>query len=67
MAYQNKNLYKTQLLKNIIALVDSGANINCIQEGLIPLEYFEKTLQRVVGAKQTSSWCRIQGFKCSCL
>ena len=52
MAYQNKNLYKTQLLKNIIALVDSGADINCIQEGLIPSEYFEKALQRVVGANK---------------
>ena len=43
---------KPDFSKNIIALVDSGANINCIQEGLIPLEYFEKTLQRVVGANK---------------
>ena len=43
---------KPDFSKDIIALVDSGADINCIQEGLIPLEYFEKTLERVVGANK---------------
>ena len=43
---------KLDFSKDIIALVDSGADINCIQEGLIPLGYFEKTLQRVVGANK---------------
>ena len=33
-------------------MVDSGVDINCIQEGLIPSGYFEKTLQRVVGANK---------------
>ena len=43
---------KPDFSKDIIALVDSGADINCIQEGLIPSGYFEKTLQRVVGANK---------------
>ncbi|GAV90788.1 RVP domain-containing protein, partial [Cephalotus follicularis] len=29
------------------ALIDSGAQMNCIQEGLIPTKYFEKTKQRL--------------------
>ena len=27
----------------MIALIDSGADMNCIQEGLIPTQYYEKT------------------------
>ena len=30
-----------------IALIDSGAYLNCIQEGLIPTVYFVKTSQRL--------------------
>ncbi|GAV75258.1 hypothetical protein CFOL_v3_18737 [Cephalotus follicularis] len=30
-----------------IALIDSGAQMNCIQEGLIPIKYFEKTKQKL--------------------
>ena len=30
-----------------IALIDSGADLNCIQEGLIPTVYFVKTSQRL--------------------
>ena len=30
-----------------IALIDSGADLNCIQEGLIPTVYFVKTFQRL--------------------
>ena len=30
-----------------IALIDSGADLNCIQEGLIPFVYFVKTSQRL--------------------
>lgn len=33
-----------------IALVDSGANQNCIREGLIPTEYFEKTKEELSSA-----------------
>ncbi|RDY06063.1 hypothetical protein CR513_10017, partial [Mucuna pruriens] len=34
----------------MIALIDSGADINCIQEGLIPTKYYEKTLEGVTSA-----------------
>ncbi|GAV85103.1 hypothetical protein CFOL_v3_28542, partial [Cephalotus follicularis] len=30
-----------------VALIDSGAQMNCIQEGLIPTKYFEKTKQKL--------------------
>ena len=32
----------------VIAMIDSGANMNCIQEGLIPSKYFEKSTERLV-------------------
>ena len=34
----------------VIAMIDSGANMNCIQEGLIPSKYFEKSTKRLVSA-----------------
>ena len=33
-----------------IALIDSGADMNCIQEGLIPLKYYEKSSERLTQA-----------------
>ena len=33
--------------ESFIALIDSGADLNCIQEGLIPTVYFVKTTQRL--------------------
>ena len=37
----------------IIAMMDSDANMNCIQEGLIPSKYFEKSTERLVSANGT--------------
>jgi hypothetical protein len=34
-------------------LIDSGADLNCIQEGLIPRKYFEKSNQRLNSATGT--------------
>ena len=34
----------------IIVMIDSGVNMNCIQEGLIPSKYFEKSTERLVSA-----------------
>ena len=31
----------------VIALIDSGADLNCIQEGIIPSKYFRKTRERL--------------------
>jgi hypothetical protein len=28
-----------------IALIDSGSNMNCIKEGLVPSKYFEKSIE----------------------
>ena len=28
-------------------MIDSGADMNCIQEGLIPSKYFEKSTERL--------------------
>ena len=33
-----------------IALIDSGANMNCIQEALIHLKYYEKSSERLTQA-----------------
>ena len=33
-----------------IALIDSGADMNCIQEGLIPLKYYKKSFERLTQA-----------------
>ena len=35
------------IIKLILLLIDSGADFNCIQEGLIPTIYFSKTSQRL--------------------
>ena len=37
----------------IIAMMDSDANMNCIQEGLIPSKYFEKLIERLVSTNGT--------------
>ena len=34
----------------IIAMIDSGADMNCIQEELIPSRYFEKSTKRLISA-----------------
>ena len=36
--------HQEYIIRDAIALVDSGADLNCIQEGLIPTKYFEKSL-----------------------
>ncbi len=45
----------TILIDNIfsitnIAMIDSGADVSCIQEGLVPTKYFEKTTHMVKSA-----------------
>ena len=34
----------------VVALIDSGADLNCIQEGIIPSRYFRKTKERLTSA-----------------
>ena len=34
----------------VIALIDSGADLNCIQEGIIPSKYFQQTRERLSSA-----------------
>jgi hypothetical protein len=38
---------------DVIALIDSGIDLNCIQEGLIPSKYFEKSNQKLNSATGT--------------
>jgi hypothetical protein len=38
---------------DVIVLIDFGANLNCIQEELIPSKYFEKTTQKLNSATRT--------------
>ena len=37
----------------IIVMIDSGVDMNCIQEGLIPPNYFEKSTERLVSVNGT--------------
>ena len=37
-------------ITNAIALVDNGADLNCIQEGIVSTKYFEKTMQSLTSA-----------------
>ena len=37
----------------VIAIIDFGADMNCIQEELIPSKYFEKSTERLVSANGT--------------
>ena len=34
----------------VIVMIDSGADMNCIQEGLVPSKYSEKSTERLVYA-----------------
>ena len=36
----------------MVALLDLGANMNCIQKGLIPTQYYEKTGQELFVANK---------------
>ena len=47
-----KLFVKPDFSQELIALVDSGVDINCIQEGLILIKYFEQTLQTAVGVNK---------------
>ncbi|KAL4613896.1 hypothetical protein ACB092_07G015000, partial [Castanea dentata] len=38
---------------DVVAMIDSGADVNCIQEGPIPSKYFEKSTERLVSANGT--------------
>ena len=59
MVYQNYFYYKLEfIIKVAIALVDSGAYMNCIQEGLIPTKYFQKTTQSFTSASGNSLYIR---------
>ena len=35
---------------DMVALVDSSADQNCIREGLIPTQYYEKSYEKLSGA-----------------
>ena len=42
------------MIKDAIALVDNGADMNCIQEGIVPTRYFQKTTQSLTSASGNS-------------
>ena len=41
---------KDKFVFDIIALIDSGAAENCLQEGLVPIRLYEETSQSLFGA-----------------
>ncbi|KAL6340263.1 hypothetical protein AAG906_040699 [Vitis piasezkii] len=46
----NTIIIKNKFIFDIIALIDSGVALNCLQEGLIPIKFYEKTEQTLFGA-----------------
>ena len=46
MVYWN-NFGHREFPLTIVALVDFGVDMNCIQEGLIPSKYYESTTDRL--------------------
>jgi len=48
-----KKWYVEVTLITTIALLDSGADMNCIQEGIIPTKYYEKTTEKLHQASGT--------------
>ena len=41
---------KNKFVFDIVALIDLGAALNCLQEGLVPIRFYEKTKQTLSGA-----------------
>ena len=50
--YTNVKLIVEDFEIEIVALIDSGADMNCIQEGIIPTKYYEKTGQELFAANK---------------
>ena len=38
---------------NVIAMIDSSADMNCIQEGMIPSKYYEKSTEKLFSTNGT--------------
>ena len=50
MVYKVKIVVSQDYHFTVITMIDSGADMNCIQEGLISSKYFEKSTERLVSA-----------------
>nr|KAJ0191358.1 hypothetical protein LSAT_V11C800444750 [Lactuca sativa] len=46
-------LVKDNFKINLTALIDSGADMKCIQEGIFPTQFYKKTTSRLTGARGT--------------
>ena len=42
---RGSGVIKAKFVLNTVALIDSGAALNCLQEGLVPTQFYEKTKQ----------------------
>jgi hypothetical protein len=49
------------------ALIDFGANVICIREGLMPIKYFENSTYQVHAANGNILQVNFNIFYCSCL
>ena len=47
--YRTTSSIKNKFVLDIVALIDSRATLNCLQEGLIPTQFYEKTRQTLSG------------------
>ena len=50
--YTNVKLIVKDFEMEIVVLIDLGADMNCIQEGLIPIKYYEKIGQKLFAANK---------------
>lgn len=48
--YSKINLNIKDKKFELVGLIDSGEDLNCIQEGLIPTQYYEETKESLRGA-----------------
>ena len=38
---------------NVVAMIDSSADMNCIQKGIVPSKYYEKSIEKLFSANGT--------------
>ena len=46
MVFKSKNCVCHEYEFNVIAMIDLGTDMNCIQEGIIPSKYYEKSTEK---------------------
>lgn len=64
MAGKLRLVINQESIVDTIALLDTGADMNCVREGLIPTQYYEKTIELYM-SKSFKITYQLQNLKCS--